>query len=106
MQFLLPLEPATKTVDWEQARATDISQEQLLQEPPQPGDYQPLPLAATKTLAFTRWAKQFDRWLARTQRVTLMLTRESGETVRIEAGEPCRIAFTPAIERQLAPWLG
>lgn len=41
-----------------------------------------------------------------TQRVTLMLTRESGETVRIEAGEPCRIAFTPAIERQLAPWLG
>jgi DNA polymerase-3 subunit alpha len=41
-----------------------------------------------------------------TQPVTLMLTRESGETVRIEAGEPCRIAFTPAIERQLAPWLG
>jgi hypothetical protein len=41
-----------------------------------------------------------------TQPVTLMLTRDSGETVRIETGEPCRIAFTPAIERQLAPWLG
>ncbi|HEY3661516.1 MAG TPA: DNA polymerase III subunit alpha, partial [Chthoniobacterales bacterium] len=40
------------------------------------------------------------------QPVTLMLTRENGSTVRIEAGEPCRVELTPAIERQLAPWLG
>ncbi|MGI8955741.1 MAG: DNA polymerase III subunit alpha, partial [Chthoniobacterales bacterium] len=39
------------------------------------------------------------------QPVTLMLTRENGSTVRIEAGEPCRIELTPAIERQLARWL-
>jgi DNA polymerase-3 subunit alpha len=37
--------------------------------------------------------------------VTLMLTRQNGETVRIEAGEPCRVALTPAMEEQLAPWL-
>ncbi len=39
------------------------------------------------------------------QPVTLMLMRENGSTVRIEAGEPCRVELTPAIERQLAPWL-
>ncbi len=40
------------------------------------------------------------------QPVTLMLTRENGSTVRIEAGELCRVELTPAIERQLARWLG
>ncbi len=40
------------------------------------------------------------------QAVTLMLTSASGQTVRIEAGEAWRIAFTPEIERRLAPWLG
>jgi DNA polymerase III subunit alpha len=39
------------------------------------------------------------------QPVTLMMTREDGRTVQIEAGEFCRVEFTPAIERQLAPWL-
>ncbi len=40
------------------------------------------------------------------QPVTLMLTREDGSTVRIQTGEPCRVQLTPAIERQLARWLG
>ena len=39
------------------------------------------------------------------QPVTLMMTREDGQTVQIEAGEFCRVEFTPAMERQLAPWL-
>jgi DNA polymerase-3 subunit alpha len=37
--------------------------------------------------------------------VTLMLRSESGETVCIDAGERCRVALTPELERQLAPWL-
>ena len=40
------------------------------------------------------------------QPVTLMMTREDGQIVRIETGDFCRVEFTPAIERQLAPWLG
>jgi len=83
VQFLLPLDPATKTIDWEQAKPTDITQEQLLADAPQPGDYQPLPAAATKTLVFTRWAKQFDRWLARTQRVTLMSKSDPPEPAEV-----------------------
>jgi hypothetical protein len=37
--------------------------------------------------------------------VTLMLTRQNGQTVRIEAGAPWCIELTPELERQLAPWL-
>ncbi len=39
------------------------------------------------------------------QPVTLMLTRENGGMVQIEAGDWCRVELTPAIEQQLAPWL-
>lgn len=83
VQFLLPLDPTTKTIDWEQAKPTDITQEQLLQEPPVAGEYLPLPAAAQKTLTFTRWAKQFDRWLARTQSVTLMSKSDPPEPAEI-----------------------
>lgn len=83
VQFLLPLDPAAKTIEWDQARPTDITQEQLLQAPPQPGTYLPLPPAAMKTIVFTRWAKQFDRWLARTQKVTLMSKTDPPEPAEI-----------------------
>ena len=83
VQYLLPLDPSTKTVDWEQAVATDVTEEQLLPKAPQSGDYQPLPAAATKTLAFTRWAKQFDRWLARTQHVTLVSKTDPSEPAEV-----------------------
>ncbi|CAN5436323.1 DNA polymerase III subunit alpha [soil metagenome] len=39
------------------------------------------------------------------QPVTLMLAREDGRTVQIDAGELCRVDFTPALAGQLAPWL-
>lgn len=83
LQFLLPLDPSAKTIDWDQARPTEITEQQLLQEPAVAGEYQPLPLAAAKTLTFTRWAKQFDRWLARTQSVTLMSKSDPPEPAEI-----------------------
>jgi DNA polymerase-3 subunit alpha len=39
------------------------------------------------------------------QPVTLMMTRGDGQIVQISTGEFCRVEFTPAIQRQLAPWL-
>ena len=83
VQFLLPLDPAAKTIDWDQAKPTEITQEQLLPAAVQPGEYLPLPAAAMKTLVFTRWAKQFDRWLARTQKVTLMSKSDPPEPAEI-----------------------
>lgn len=78
--FLLALDPAAKTIDWDQAKPTTVAQEQL-----QPGhiataEYLPLPAGAMQTKVFTRWAKQFDRWLARTQRVMLQSKAEPPET--------------------------
>jgi DNA polymerase-3 subunit alpha len=40
------------------------------------------------------------------QPVTLVLTSESGQTVRIAAGDNLAIELTPALQQQLAPWLG
>ncbi len=39
------------------------------------------------------------------QPVTLMLTSREGETVRIAAGDTCRVELTPEVEEQLHPWL-
>ena len=39
------------------------------------------------------------------QPVTLVLRCLGGESVRIDAGDGCRIALTPMMEKQLAPWL-
>lgn len=78
--FLLPLDPTAKTIDWDQAKATAVTPEQLLPAPVATAEYLPLSAGAMQTKVFTRWAKQFDRWLARTQRVVLQAKVESSET--------------------------
>ena len=39
------------------------------------------------------------------QPVTLMMKSNGGATVRIDAGDSCRIELTPSVEQQLTPWL-
>jgi hypothetical protein len=81
--FLLPLEPATRTVDWDQAIRTDVMPEQLLQAPTVAANYLPLPAGAMELNRFTRWAKNFDRWLARTQRLELPQKPDSTDPASI-----------------------
>lgn len=69
--FLVPLEPGTRTVDWDVATPVSVMPDQLLKRPPAPGNYLPLPAGAMQINTITRWAKGFDRWLARTQRLEL-----------------------------------
>jgi hypothetical protein len=69
--FVVPLDAQSRAIDWETAKAVDITPDQLLKDPPVSSDYLPLPAAAMKVQTFTRWAKAFDRWLARTQRLDL-----------------------------------
>ena len=66
---LVRLEPATKVLDWEAARLIDVVPDALLREPPAKAPYLPLPAGAMDAKVFTRWARHFDRWLARTQRL-------------------------------------
>lgn len=69
--FLVPLDDTVKTVDWENAKPTTVMPGELLKETQIKAEYLPLAGDAMKVRTFTRWAKSFDRWLARTQRFDL-----------------------------------
>jgi hypothetical protein len=81
--FLVPIDSTTLTVDWDTAQPTDVMPDDLLPDPPTRAPYLPLPAASMDVKNFTRWAKGFDRWLARTQRLTLPVKSESGDEVSI-----------------------
>jgi hypothetical protein len=81
--FLVPLEAGGKTVDWDAARTTDLMPDQLLKAPPKSATYLPLPSGAMELKTFTRWAKNFDRWLARTQRLVVSPKTEGADEVTI-----------------------
>jgi hypothetical protein len=83
LAFMLPLDATTKTVDWDTASSSSITASQLLKEPPVAAEHQPLSPAATQVKTFTRWAKHFDRWLARTQRIQLSTKQEPSELVTV-----------------------
>jgi hypothetical protein len=81
--FLLPLEPTTRTADWDTAQPTRATPADLLKDAPVSAAYQPLPAGAMELKTFTRWAKQFDRWLARTQLIELTTRQDPPETVSV-----------------------
>ena len=81
--FLVPLEAQTRTVDWDTAKPTDIMPGELLKESQVPAEYLQIPAAAMKVQTFTRWAKGFDRWLARTQRLDLPAKSDQGDPVSL-----------------------
>lgn len=69
--FVVPIETGMRSVDWDRAVPVDAMPEDLLSGPPVAAPYQTLPSGAMKVPTFTRWAKSFDRWVTRTQRLTL-----------------------------------
>jgi hypothetical protein len=81
--FLLPLAEGVKKVEWDSAQACEVTPAQLLKEAPVAAEYLPLPQAAMQLQTFTRWAKQFDRWLARTQRLESTVAGDPPETVAL-----------------------
>jgi hypothetical protein len=81
--FLLPLEGVGRTVDWDIAVPTAAMPSDLLHQAPRPASYLPLPSGAMEVTTFTRWAKNFDRWLARTQRLVVTPKAEGTEEVAI-----------------------
>jgi hypothetical protein len=81
--FLSRISPTGRTLDWDAARPTDVMPEHLLKETTVDGEYLPLSTAATQLITFTRWAKSFDRWIARTQRVELTTRQDPPEAVTL-----------------------
>jgi hypothetical protein len=81
--FLVPLVPGTRTVDWEGAQPCPVKPADLLAAAPVDAPFLPLPPAATRLTSFTRWAKNFDRWLARTQRLDATTKSDPPEQVSL-----------------------
>jgi len=81
--FLVPIDKAGRVVDWDGATETSVAPDQLLQQAPRPGRYLPLPAGAMELQTFTRWAKSFDRWLARTQRLVVVPKTAEADEVTI-----------------------
>ena len=71
---MVPLGTGTRSVDWEGAQPTEVIQTKLLKDAPGEGTFLPLPNSAMNLQKFTRWAKNFDRWLARTQRLEVTVS--------------------------------
>lgn len=81
--FLLPLDSTVKTPDWDQAVASTVAAGDLTPETTVSAPYEPLPPGAMQVNTFARWAKQFDRWLARTQRIETTTKQEPPETITL-----------------------
>ncbi len=81
--FLAPINPTGRTLDWDAAKSTDVMPDQLLSQAPVEATYFPLSTAAAQVVTFTRWARAFDRWIARTQRVELMTKQDPSDAVTL-----------------------
>jgi hypothetical protein len=81
--FLAPINPTGRTLDWDAAKPTGVMPDQLLDQPPVDALYLPLSAAAMQIVTFTRWARAFDRWIARTQRVELLTKQDPPEPVSL-----------------------
>ncbi|MEO6223700.1 MAG: DUF87 domain-containing protein [Vicinamibacterales bacterium] len=75
----LPLDASTVVIDWDSGVATDLSPQHLVADAPSSGSFAPLPAQAQQVKAFAKWAKDLDRWLGRTQRLTLQQHRATGQ---------------------------
>ena len=81
--FVLPLVEGQKRVDWEAATPCQSSPAELLKEAPVAAPFLPLPSAAMQLVTFTRWAKGFDRWLARTQKLDVVTETDPKEQLSL-----------------------
>lgn len=80
---IVPLAQGVRAVDWDGSQPCDVKPNQLLKDPPVEAPFLALPSGATRLTSFTRWAKSFDRWLARTQRLDATTKSDPPEQVTI-----------------------
>ena len=88
VSVVVPFEPGARSIDWDRAEAIDVAPQDLAQDPPVEAPYAALPSFATNAEKFGKLARDFDRWLGRTQRLELFrhaglkMTSRPGETER------------------------
>ena len=81
----MPLAPGTRTVDWEGAQPCERETGAICckEAPVKRRVSAACRRRAMKLPSFTRWAKNFDRWLARTQRLDVTTKSEPPEQVTL-----------------------
>ena len=88
VSVIVPLESGARTLDWDRAQPIDVAPQALASDPPADAGYAPLPPFATNAQRFSKLARDFDRWLGRTQRLELFrhaalkMTSRPGESER------------------------
>lgn len=85
VSVIVPLEAGARAVDWDRAEPIDAAPKDLLDQPPADAPYAPLPPFATNAAKFAKLARDFDRWLGRTQRLELF--RHAGLKMTSRPGE-------------------
>jgi hypothetical protein len=85
LAIAVPLVPNAAVVDWDAGAPLDLLPPQLSTAPPQSGGFGILPAQAQQVKSFAKWAKELDRWLGRTQRLTLL--RHPGLGLVSQVGE-------------------
>lgn len=71
VQVLLPMGQAAVAIDWEAAQTVEAAPRDLLAQPPVEGAFAPLPAQVLQASMLARGQKDFERWLARTERLDL-----------------------------------
>ena len=85
VNVIVPLEAGTRVVDWDRAQPIDATPQELRDQPTVEAPYAPLPSFATSVEKFAKLARDFDRWLGRTQRLELF--RHTGLKMTSRPGE-------------------
>ena len=113
VQIAVPLDPSISVLDWDTGRAVDVAPQALVSAAPAAGTFTAVPAQALKVKSFAKWSKDFDRWLARTQRLSLWRHVASGlvsapdedeRSFRIRVADAVRAQRDEAVDRLRAKY--
>src|SRR5690606_28810429 len=88
VSVIVPLEAGARALDWDRTEEIDSAPADLGADAPREAGYAPLPAFASNPTSFAKLARDFDRWLGRTQR--LELWRHAGLKMTSRPGESRR----------------
>lgn len=79
MTMMTAITDSAVAVDWDKAHAVDLAVGDLEREPSEEAQFLPLPTSVGKAKSYADWAKDFNGWLFRTQKVELFRSPSTKE---------------------------
>jgi hypothetical protein len=78
--FTVDIEEGPVDVDWDSSEALDLSIDGLQEEGDPDASYADVPAAAAKAKAYSKWSREFKRWVRQNETVTLYKSATFGLT--------------------------